>query len=445
MLRLTRWRLPAVAAGIILAASACSSGGSSNTTTAQAGTGTGTITVWAHDGIPAENASIEQAVAEFNAAHTGVTAKLSLLPATTYTQTIDSTPASKLPDVLEYDGPTMSAYVYAGKLAPIAGLVSAATIANQTSSITAQNTYADNGKLYGVSIINSGFGMYGNKALLKKAGVTWPTSWSDAWTADEFQADLAKITAVTPEHKALDVQENDFPGELASYGFLPIVNSAGYQAVSNNTAQGNLNSPKVVAALTQFAGWSRYIDPNTDGNAFVDGRVALSWVGHWMYPTYSKTLGSNLVALPLPNFGDGAKGAQGSWDWGISSSSKNGKAAGKFLDYLMSDKIVTAYTNGDGAPPGTKTALAADPLYKPGGPLYLFAEALDDSCGTGPLTTSCVSVPRPVTPAYPVISLQVQTVIENALKGQNVKSLLNTAVSNIDTAYTQNDNYGLQQ
>jgi multiple sugar transport system substrate-binding protein len=445
MPRLTRWRLPAVAVGLVLAASACGTGGSSHTTSAQAGTGTGTITVWAHDGIPAENASIEQAVAGFNAAHTGVTARLTLLPAATYTQTIDSTPRSKLPDVLEYDGPTMSAYVYAGKLSPVAGLVSAATIANQTSSILAQNTYPGNGKLYGLSIINSGFGMYGNRALLKKAGVAWPASWPGAWTADEFQADLAKIAAVTPQHKALDVQENDFPGELASYGFLPIVNSAGYQAVSDNTAQGDLNSPKVVAAITQFANWSKYIDPNTDGNAFADGRVALSWVGHWMYPAYSKALGGNLLVLPLPNFGDGAKGAQGSWAWGISSGSTNGKAAGHFLDYLMSDKIVTAYTNGDGAPPGTRTALAASPLYRPGGPLYLFTQALDDSCGTGALTTSCVSVPRPVTPAYPVISLQMQTVIENALKGQNVRSLLNTAVTNIDQAYAQNDDYGLQQ
>jgi len=443
MSRLTAVKLAAAAAAIALAASGCSAGGSSQTT-ARAGSGTGTITVWAHDGIPAENASIEAAVADFNAAHTGVTAKLTLLPAATYTQTIDSTPRSKLPDVLEYDGPTMSAYVYAGKLSPITGLVSSATIANQSSSIVAQDTYPGDGKLYGVAIINSGFGMYGNKQLLEKAGVTWPTSWSGAWTADEFQADLAKIAKVTPEGKALDAGENNFPGEFASYGFLPIVNSAGYQAVSDNTAQGNLNSSKVVAAVEQFASWSKYIDANTDGNAFVDGRVALSWTGHWMYPTYSKALGSSLVALPLPNFGDGAKGAQGSWAWGISSNSKNGKAAGDFLNYLMSDKIVEEYTNADGAPPATKTALAASSLYKQGGPLYLFAQALNESCGAGALTTSCVAVPRPVTPAYPVISQQYGTVIENALKGQNVQTLLNGAVSAIDQAYSDNDNYGLK-
>jgi len=443
MSRLTATKLAVTAVAIALAASACSAGGSTQTT-AQAGSGTGTITVWAHDGQPAENASIEAAVAEFNAANTGVTAKLTLLPAATYTQTIDSTPRSKLPDVLEYDGPTMSSYVFAGKLSPISGLVSSATIANQTSSIVAQDTYPGDGKLYGVAIINSGFGMYGNKKLLQKAGVTWPTSWSGAWTADEFQADLAKIAKVTSGGKALDAGENNFPGEFASYGFLPVVNSAGYQAVSDNTAQGNLDSPKVVTAVEQLASWSTYIDANTDGNAFVDGRVALSWTGHWMYPTYSKALGSNLVVLPLPNFGDGAKGAQGSWAWGISSNSKNGKAAGNFLNYLTSDKIVGEYTNADGAPPATKTALAASSLYKQGGPLYLFTQALNASCGTGALTTSCVSVPRPVTPAYPVISQQFGTVIENALKGQNVQTLLDNAVTAIDQAYSDNDNYGLK-
>ena len=103
--RLTGPRLAAVAAALALSAAACSNGTAS--TAAQAGSGTGTITVWAHDGQPAENTAIQQAVAAFNAAHTGVTAKLTLLPAATYTQTITSTPRSKLPDLLDYDGPTM--------------------------------------------------------------------------------------------------------------------------------------------------------------------------------------------------------------------------------------------------------------------------------------------------------------------------------------------------
>jgi multiple sugar transport system substrate-binding protein len=442
---MSRPRIPRTAlvvlSAVLATATAC---GTSSPGTAQAGSGTGSITIWAHDGQPQENASIQQAVTAFNDANLGVQAKLTLLPANTYTQTVTSTPRDRLPDVLEYDGPTMSAYVFAGKLSPVGGFVSAATVANQTTSVKAQNTYPGDGKLYGLSIIDSGFGLYGNKALLERAGVTWPTSWSTAWTADVFQADLAKIAAVTPGHKALDVQESTFPGEEASYGFLPIVNSAGSEAVAGNTAQGNLDSPKVVAAVSQFASWSRYIDPNTDGGAFTCGRVALSWVGHWMYPTYGKALGSNLVALPLPDFGDGAKTAQGSWAWGISSNSRNGKAAGKFLDYLTADSVVRAYTNADGAPPGTRTVLATDPLYRTGGPLHLFAEGLDASCGAGPLTRACVAVPRPITPAYPVISQQFGGVIENALKGGNTASLLSQAAAAIDQTYRDNADYGLK-
>jgi hypothetical protein len=34
--------------------------------------------------------------------------------------------------------------------------------------------------------------------------------------------------------------------------------------------------------------------------------------------------------------------------------------------------------------------------------------------------------------------------MENALKGQNVQTLLNNAVTAIDQAYSDNDNYGLK-
>jgi ABC-type glycerol-3-phosphate transport system substrate-binding protein len=432
-----------MAAGVAcLAMTLAACGGGSGSTTAQAGSGKGTITVWAHDGQPGEDAAIKQAVQDFNNAHTGVTVSLTLVPQQTYTQTINSTPASKLPDVFEFDGPTMASDVFAGKLSPLTDLVSPQTLANQSSSATSQNTYQY--KQYGVSVIDSGLGMYGNKKMLDAAGVKYPTSWKDSWTADQFQDALVKLAAKAPEHKALDVQENTFSGspEWGSYGFLPIANSTGHRAVANNSAQ-DLDNPAVISAIQKFADWRNYIDANTDAQAFPNGRVALSWVGHWMYPTYSKALGNDLVTLPLPSFGDaGAKTGMGSWGWGISTASKNGKAAGKFLDYLTSDKIVSAYTNADGAPPATNSVLTTDPLYKDGGPLHLFAEALQSPCGSGAPNTACVAVPRPVTPAYPVISQQFSNVITDALKGGDVPSLVHKAATAINLAYQQNNNYG---
>ena len=128
--------------------------------------GATSIKVWGHQGQAGEVGALQKAIKGFNASQTAVKAELQLIPEADYTKTVSATQPSGLPDVLEYDGPLMSGFVYAQKLQTIAGQVSSATVANQTSSVKSQNTYSD-GKLYGVSMFDSGLALYGNKALLK--------------------------------------------------------------------------------------------------------------------------------------------------------------------------------------------------------------------------------------------------------------------------------------
>jgi len=437
-----------LAAGAVLVAAALltaacggggDSGGASGGQSAQAGSGTGEIKVWGHQGEAGEVTALQQAVDSFNSSQTDVKVTLQLIPSNDYTKTVQATSADQLPDVLEYDGPLMSSFVYDGKLAPVDGLVSAATVSNQTASVKSQNTYPGDSKLYGVSMFDSGLGVYGNKKLLDAAGVKYPTGLDDAWTADEFQDALVKLAAVDPDGKVLDVKEN-YGGEWPTYGYLPIVNSTG-NVVKDGKAEGNLNSPAAVKAVEQFAGWRQYVDPNTDDKAFTDGRVALSWVGHWLYNPYAEALGSDLVVMPLPDFGAGTKTGQGSWAWGVGASSKNGAAAGKFLDYLMNDTNVAAMTEANAAPPGTTSVTAASALYKPGGPLELFSEQLAKTCGTNPPTPSCVATSRPITPAYPVISQQFSQAFLNAYKGADAQAELDKAAKAIDQDYEDNNGY----
>ena len=438
-----------LAAGAVLVAAALltaacggggDSGGASGGQSAQAGSGTGEIKVWGHQGEAGEVTALQQAVDSFNSSQTDVKVTLQLIPSNDYTKTVQATSADQLPDVLEYDGPLMSSFVYDGKLAPVDGLVSAATVSNQTASVKSQNTYPGDGKLYGVSMFDSGLGVYGNKKLLDAAGVKYPTGLDDAWTADEFQDALVKLAAVDPDGKVLDVKEN-YGGEWPTYGYLPIVNSTGNVVVKDGKAEGNLNSPDAVKAVQQFAGWRQYVDPNTDDKAFSDGRVALSWVGHWLYNPYAEALGSDLVVMPLPDFGAGTKTGQGSWAWGVGASSKNGAAAGKFLDYLMNDTNVAAMTEANAAPPGTTSVTAASALYKPGGPLELFSEQLAKTCGTNPPTESCVATPRPITPAYPVISQQFSQAFLNAYMGADAQAEFDKAAKAIDQDYEDNNGY----
>jgi multiple sugar transport system substrate-binding protein len=415
-------------------------GGGGGAPEGEGGDGKGSITVWAHQGQTSEAAVLQNAVRSFNGSQSDVQVTLKLIPDTTYTRTVTATKTSDLPDVLEFDGPTMANFVYNEKLAPISGYVSSGVVSNATGGITAQGTYG--GKLYGLGMYDSALGLYGNKNLLDNAGVDYPKSLGDDWTADQFASALRALASRDSDGKVLDIQESTGLGtEWGTYGFSPIVWSAGGKLIQNNKATGVLDTPAVASAFKKFQSWKPYIDPNTDNNAFTTRQVALSWVGHWLYPDYSKALGSDLVIMPLPDFGLGPKSGQGSWAWGIGAGTKEGKAAGKFLNQLLGDRNVTAMTNANGAPPGTKTVLAKNKLYRPGGPLQLFAQQLAKPCGDSDITKSCVAVTRPVTPGYPVITSEFSGAFNSIYGGADPQSALTKAARAIDQNYSDNNDY----
>ncbi|MHB9864450.1 ABC transporter substrate-binding protein [Streptomyces sp. YIM S03343] len=423
-----------------LAALAACGGSGGGDSSAAAGSGKGTISVWAHQGQTSEDTALQNAVKSFNSSQDKVKVELKLIPGNDYTKTITATDASKLPDVMEFDGPTMANFVYNKKLAPIDDYVSVKTLANATDASKAQGEI--NGKHYGLGMYDSGLGIYGSKKLLTAAGVKYPTSLSDDWTAEEFSKALTALKAKDSDGKVLDLQENSgYANEWGTYGFAPIVWSAGGSLLKNGKAAGALDTPAVVKAMKTLQSWKTYVDPNTDSNAFAKGRVALSWVGHWMYPAYSKALGDDLVVLPLSDFGNGPKTGQGSWAWGIGAGSKSGKAAGAFLDYLLNDTNIGAMTTANGAPPATKSALAKSALYKQGGPLQLYADQLAKPCGDSQIDTSCIAVTRPVTAGYPTITAKFSSALSSIYGGTDPKTALEKAARAIDRDFSDNNGY----
>lgn len=426
-----------VGLSIALAMTACSGGGSDSE-----GSQDGSIEVWAHTGQSAESEALQALVKKFNSSQEDVTAKLTLIPEADYTSTIQATSADELPDVMEMDAPTMASFAYDRKLVPLDDVLSADTLDNRIQGVTESGTYND--QTYAVGMFDVGLGLWGNKALLEKAGIKdIPTTAEEAWTVDEFEENLAKLAKASPSGKAIDLGEaNGFAAEWGTFTTTPDVWSAGGTLIKDGKAEGVVNSQENVDALKQWASWKEYADPNTSGTAFPEGQTALTWTGNWMYPTFSEALGEDLVLMPLPDFGNGTKAGHGSWQWGVTPAAEgNTEAAGSFLDFLMTDESIAAMVEANAAVPGSTTALDQSELYGPDKPLEMFANNLESACSSEDVTEECIAVARPVTPGYPTVTSSFGSALLAIWGGADVKEELDAAARAIDSDFSDNDGY----
>ena len=392
------------------------------------------VSVWAHSGQAAERRVLQAQIARFNRQQPTLQARLTLLPEGSYNGQVQASAlADDLPCLLEFDGPYVYNYVWQGKLIPLDEFVPPALRRELLPSILTQGSYRN--KLYTVASFDSGLGLYARKSLLAKIGARIPQGPDSAWSVAEFNSVLKRLRKFDTDGQVLDLKLN-YSGEWFTYGFSPVLQSAGGDLIARTdyqSADGVLNGAAAVRAMHQVQDWIRqgYVDPDLDDAAFVQGRVALSWVGHWEYPRYHKAFGKDLLVLPLPDFGHGMRTAQGSWNWGITTSCRQPRAAWRFLAFLLKPDEVLAMTRANGAVPATREAIARSSLYKPGGPLHLFSAQLLDG----------YSVPRPQTPAYPIISSAFEQAFRDIQNGGDVQAALNRAVVLIDRDIRDNKGY----
>ena len=387
------------------------------------------IRAWAHAGQESERKVLRRQVKRFNASQDEVSVQLKFIPERGYNAHVQAAAANKaLPDLLEFDGPFLYYHVWEGHLRTLDDLLPQEILDDLLPSVHRQGTYE--GKLYAAGTFDSWLGIYARRSQLQAVGVRTPTSHETAWSADEFDAALAALASRDADGAVLDLKLN-YPGEWLTYAFSPIVQSAGGDLIDRagmTSADAMLNGPEAVDAMRRIQAWIQngYVDLNADNAAFVRGRVALSWSGHWEYHRYSKEFGDDLVVIPLPDFGTGSKTARGSWSWGITASSPHPRAAARFLQFLLESEQVLEMVEADGAVPATRAAMRHSRLYGPGKPLRSFAEQL--------LMLGDQPNPRPETPVYPVITVAFQRAFRDIPNGADVRTALDGAVRVIDKA-----------
>jgi multiple sugar transport system substrate-binding protein len=395
--------------------------------------GARTVSVWFHTGQPAERETIREQVERFHAGQDSVRVALTLLPEGSYDAQVQAAAlAGELPDLLELDGPYLVRYAWQGQLVPLDDLLERDTRADLLPSILAQGTYR--GRLYAVGTFDSGLCLFGSRRLLEAAGVRVPGRISEAWTAEEMDAALATLAERDDDGAVLDLKQNYDAHEWRTYAFSPVLQSAGGDLIDRETmrSRGTLDGPASSRAMTRMQRWwaRGWVDPNLDDAAFVRGRVALSWAGHWEYRRYAEAMGDDLVLLPLPDFGEGSRTGQGSWAWAVTSGAENRGPAAAFLEFLLRPEEVLRMVDANGAVPARRAAIAQSSLYGPGGPLELLVRQLES-----------IAVPRPKTPAYPVISSAFAEAVTEIRDGAGVTASLRRAAERIDRDIADNRGY----
>jgi len=395
---------------------------------------TSSLSVWAHAGQAAERVILEQQARSFNETQSEIRVDLTFIPERTYNAQVQAAAiAGELPDLLELDGPYLANYAWQGHLISLGDLLSPAIRQDLLPSITAQGTYAN--RLYGIGTFDSGLALYARRSQLEQAGMRIPQHPDEAWTLTEFGQLLLALRDNDEDGAVLDLKLN-YPDEWFSYAFSPILQSAGGDLIQRDgyqTSQGVLNGRAAVSAMTELQNWVQdgLVDPNLDDAAFTSGRTALSWAGHWEYRRYHEAFGDDLVLVPLPDFGKGARTGQGSWLWTITRNSSDPIAAMRFIEYLLQPEEIQAITDANGAVPATRSAVALSPAYRVEGPLHLFVAQLAEG----------YAVPRPQTPAYPVISSAFRRAFADVRNGAPVKETLDDAAAVIDQDIRDNKGY----
>ncbi len=393
------------------------------------------LDVWVHAGRQSERETISRQVDRFNEMESEIRVELTFIPEGAYNAQVQAAAlAGDLPDVLEFDGPFVYNYVWQGKLFPLEDYISLETFENLIPSIVEQGTY--NNRFWTAGMYDSGLALYASREKLESVGARIPEIPSEAWTVETFDSILSKLAAKDEDGRVLDLKLN-YRGEWFTYAFYPALASAGGGLIRRpeyDTAQGVLDGEASIEAMSWFQRWTdekEWVDANVDDNAFVSGRVALSWVGHWEYERYSETYGNDLVLLPLPDFGQGSHTAQGSWSWGITRKCQNPEAAGEFIEFLLQDRQVLEMAEANGAVPGTRSAIEKSVAYGPAGERRLFVTQL----------TEGFARPRPRTPGYPVITSIFQNTFKDITNGADVGRALRRAAEEITRDIRDNKGY----
>lgn len=336
------------------------------------------------------------------------------------------------PDMIVADYLLIPGYYETGMIQPIDEYISDDLKSDLLQSVIAESTY--DGKMVSTAQFDSGLALWANKSMLEEAGVRIPTSYTDAWTKEEFEDALAKLKASGVEYPMYLRQNN--PSSLY-YTYMPFVVSFGGDYMNRDTmlTEGALDSEASIAAF-DYISWmidQGYVNAACDYEDAFYGRKesALSLTGHWMYTQHVDALGDDAIIIPIPDFGNGVYTCTGSTVWAMTTAAvDNGvaDAVWSVMEKSMDPEHINMVTDVNGAIPSRLSVMEQDPELQEGGRLYLYREQLEAN----------IFVQRPLTPAHMTIYSAMQSAIADIIAGADAGETLTATAQSIDDIIVEN-------
>jgi multiple sugar transport system substrate-binding protein len=341
-----RTRLAAVAVLTLpLAVAACGGGGSSDSS----GEASTLRVLDYYNNEP--DKSVYTKVLNACGAAEGVTIQREAVPGDTLiAKVLQQSSSRTLPDVLMLDNPDLQQIAATGALSPLGdyGLNADGYVKGVVDASTYQ------GKLYGLQPVTNTIGLFYNKDILAKRGVTPPKTW------DELKAAAKKLTSGKQYGVAFSAPAN-YEG---TWQFLPFM-------WSNGGDEKDIATPQVAQAL------QLWVDLVKDGSAsksvvnwtqadvndqFKAGNAAMMVNGPWQFPVLNadSKLHYDVVPIPSPQAGGTAVAPLGGETWTVpqTSSKDRQQKAAKVVACLNSDDNQLLLAKERQTVP-TKTALQA--------------------------------------------------------------------------------------
>ncbi len=379
------------------------------------------LQIWSHQGQEAENRAMREIVAAFNEAHAGlgIRATIDFFPDYQYTERLSiAAAAGDMPDVFGVDGPTVAQFVDGGLLLPLAEYFSDEELDDFLDTIIEQGSI--DGQLYTLGAFDSALVLYYDRVIFEEAGIE-PPPFGEAWDWETFLAACQQLKdhGILPVSLHMDITAD----EWYTYAFSPLIWSGGGDLidVEGNRINEVLNSAENVRTLSA---WQALFDEGfasrspRNPNPFGAGESAMDWNGHWMARSHLEAKGQRLGVMPLPQIGEYAAAACGSWSWAIASTTAKPDTAALWVRWITDPETgILPLVSAGGAVPSRQSAFELFPQYEEE-PFRLFRELLESH-----------GRPRPQTPLYPNLTQHFAAALRDIAQGADVQERLDQAAA----------------